>query len=151
MRNISRCCCNVKGVLFDTLSHKFDTFLHKTNVDGKYPLLTSSILTSRNISTSDQYQKMRPLPSEMKGVVVERFGNIEELRLGNDLPLPTESLEKLERTQILVRVAYAGVNPVDTYIRSGVYARLPKLPYIPGSDASAVSYTHLTLPTNREV
>ena len=136
MRNISRCCCNVKGVLFDTFSCKFDTFQHKTNVDGKCRILTSSLLTSRNISTSDQYEKMRPLPSEMKGVVVESFGTIEELRLRSNLPLPTESLEKLERTQILVRVAYAGVNPVDTYIRSGVYARLPKLPYIPGSDAS---------------
>jgi NADPH2:quinone reductase len=32
----------------------------------------------------------------------------------------------------------AGVNPVDTYIRSGVYSRLPNLPYIPGADAGGV-------------
>ena len=32
----------------------------------------------------------------------------------------------------------AGVNPVDTYIRSGTYARLPELPYTPGSDAAGV-------------
>jgi hypothetical protein len=35
--------------------------------------------------------------------------------------------------QVLVRVVYAGVNPVETYIREGQYSRLPDLPYIPGS------------------
>lgn len=37
--------------------------------------------------------------------------------------------------QLLVRVRAAGVNPVETYIRAGAYARKPTLPYIPGSDA----------------
>ena len=32
----------------------------------------------------------------------------------------------------------AGVNPVDTYIRSGTYARKPSLPYIPGDDGAGV-------------
>ena len=32
----------------------------------------------------------------------------------------------------------AGVNPVDTYIRSGTYQRLPNLPYTPGFDAAGV-------------
>ena len=32
----------------------------------------------------------------------------------------------------------AGVNPVDTYIRSGTYARLPSLPYTPGKDSAGV-------------
>ena len=32
----------------------------------------------------------------------------------------------------------AGVNPVDTYIRSGQYASLPPLPYTPGSDGAGV-------------
>ena len=33
---------------------------------------------------------------------------------------------------------YAGVNPVETYIREGQYARLPELPYSPGHDAAGI-------------
>jgi len=33
-------------------------------------------------------------------------------------------------------VGSAGVNPVDTYIRMGLFAQLPTLPYIPGRDGS---------------
>jgi NADPH2:quinone reductase len=40
--------------------------------------------------------------------------------------------------QVVVRVRAAGVNPVDTYIRAGAYARRPELPYTPGSDAAGV-------------
>ena len=40
--------------------------------------------------------------------------------------------------QILVRVHAIGVNPVDTYIRAGKYARMPAMPYTPGTDASGV-------------
>jgi NADPH2:quinone reductase len=36
--------------------------------------------------------------------------------------------------QVLIRVHAVGVNPVETYIRAGTYARKPNLPYIPGSD-----------------
>ena len=37
-----------------------------------------------------------------------------------------------------MRVAAAGVNPVDTYVRAGTYSELPALPYTPGSDAGGV-------------
>jgi NADPH2:quinone reductase len=38
--------------------------------------------------------------------------------------------------EVLVRIRAAGVNPVDTYIRAGQYARKPPLPYTPGSDGA---------------
>ncbi len=39
--------------------------------------------------------------------------------------------------QVLVRLHAVGVNPVETYIRSGKYA-LPPFPYTPGTDAAGV-------------
>jgi NADPH2:quinone reductase len=38
--------------------------------------------------------------------------------------------------QVVVRVRAVGINPVDTYIRSGSHAVRPQLPYTPGSDAA---------------
>jgi NADPH:quinone reductase len=38
--------------------------------------------------------------------------------------------------QVLVRLAASGVNPVDTYIRSGVYRLDLRLPYTPGLDGA---------------
>jgi len=37
-----------------------------------------------------------------------------------------------------VRVKSAGVNPVDTYIRSGLHDVKPMLPYTPGMDGSGI-------------
>ncbi len=39
---------------------------------------------------------------------------------------------------MVVRVHAAGVNPVDAYIRTGQYARLPELPYTPGADGAGI-------------
>src|SRR3954454_8392660 len=66
----------------------------------------------------------------MQAIRVHAFGGPEVLKL-DELPDP-----KPGPGQLLMRVHAAGVNPVDTYIRNGKYASLPKLPYIPGTDAA---------------
>ena len=66
----------------------------------------------------------------MRAIVVREFGGPEVMRL-EDVPALTPS-----PSQVLVRIRAAGVNPVDTYIRSGVYALKPALPYTPGTDAA---------------
>ena len=68
----------------------------------------------------------------MKAIRVHQFGGPEVLRL-EEAPTPQPG-----SGQILVRVHAAGVNPVDTYIRSGAYASKPSLPYTPGKDAAGV-------------
>ena len=40
--------------------------------------------------------------------------------------------------QVAVRIKAVGVNPLDTYIRAGTYARKPPLPYTPGSDTGGI-------------
>jgi len=65
----------------------------------------------------------------VRAIRVHEFGGPEKLRLEEIAgPQPGPG-------QVLVRVAAVGVNPVDTYIRSGGYGKRP-LPYTPGSDAA---------------
>ena len=40
--------------------------------------------------------------------------------------------------QVLIKIHASGINPVDTYIREGMYASLPELPYVPGKDGAGV-------------
>jgi len=72
----------------------------------------------------------------MRAIRVSSFGGPEVLKLLADVPVPSVS-----SGQVLVKIAAAGVNPVDTYIRSGTYARKPALPYIPGSDGAGVVHS----------
>nr|CAH0105055.1 unnamed protein product [Daphnia galeata] len=67
----------------------------------------------------------------MKAVRVHTFGGPEVLKVESDVPIPVHT-----ESQVLIRVGSAGVNPVDTYIRMGLFAQLPTLPYIPGRDGS---------------
>lgn len=67
----------------------------------------------------------------MQAIRVHEYGGPEVMKL-ESVPDP-----KPGAGQVLVRLRAAGVNPVDTYIRSGTYALLPdKLPYTPGSDGA---------------
>lgn len=68
----------------------------------------------------------------MKAIVVREFGSPDVMTL-EDVPEPVPG-----PGQITIRVRAAGVNPVDTYIRSGIYARKPNLPYTPGTDVGGV-------------
>ncbi|KAL5012138.1 hypothetical protein ScPMuIL_010689 [Solemya velum] len=67
----------------------------------------------------------------MKAIRVSEFGGPEVLKFESGVPVPT-----VHDNQVLIKVAAAGVNPVDTYIRSGAYSALPTLPYTPGMDTS---------------
>lgn len=68
----------------------------------------------------------------MKAILVHEFGGPEVLKV-EEVPTPRPAAG-----QVLVRIHAVGVNPYDTYMRSGVYAIKPPLPYTPGSDGAGV-------------
>lgn len=66
----------------------------------------------------------------MRSIVVHEYGPPDVMQL-EDVPVPEPA-----SGQVLVRIEAAGVNPVDTYLRSGNHAHAPKLPYTPGKDGA---------------
>ena len=68
----------------------------------------------------------------MNAIRVHQFGDPSVMKL-EVVPDPSAGAG-----HVLVDIRATGVNPVDTYIRSGQYASLPPLPYTPGSDAAGV-------------
>jgi NADPH:quinone reductase len=65
----------------------------------------------------------------MKAIRVHQFGGPEVMQLKN-VPEPNPG-----PTQVLIHVRAVGVNPIETYLRSGRNPKLP-LPYTPGTDAA---------------
>ncbi len=65
----------------------------------------------------------------MKAIRVHEFGGPEVMKL-EDVPDPQAG-----PGQVVVHIHAAGVNPVDSYVRTGTYAFKPSLPYTPGTDA----------------
>lgn len=72
----------------------------------------------------------------MRAIRVSEFGGPSVLKLCSDVAVPEPG-----HRQVLIRVHACGVNPVETYIRSGTYARKPTLPYTPGTDVAGVVET----------
>jgi NADPH:quinone reductase len=66
----------------------------------------------------------------VKAIRVNQFGGPEVMKL-EEVPDPRPGGD-----DVVVRVKAAGVNPVDSYIRAGMYAVKPSLPYTPGWDAA---------------
>lgn len=67
----------------------------------------------------------------MRSIRVHEFGRPENMRL-EDVAVPVPG-----QGQVLVSIKAIGVNPVETYIRSGSYYKR-SLPYTPGTDAGGV-------------
>jgi NADPH2:quinone reductase len=68
----------------------------------------------------------------MKAIVIREYGAPEVMKL-EEIPVP-----QFDANQVLIRVKAAGVNPVDTYIRSGMYSVVPNLPFTCGKDAAGI-------------
>ena len=68
----------------------------------------------------------------MKAAYLETTGAPEVVKFG-DLPTPAP-----KEKEILVRVSAAGLNPIDTYLRSGAVNMPLPMPFITGSDVAGV-------------
>ncbi|MDO8706615.1 MAG: zinc-binding dehydrogenase, partial [Sulfuricaulis sp.] len=68
----------------------------------------------------------------MKAVVCKAYGPPESLSHG-EFPMPVAGAG-----QVLIKVAAAGVNFLDTLIIEGKYQDRPALPFVPGSEAAGV-------------
>ena len=67
----------------------------------------------------------------MRAIQMSNFGEADVLRL-TEVPVPEPG-----PGEVRVRLHYAGINPAETYIRTGNYAFFkPELPYIPGFDGA---------------
>lgn len=68
----------------------------------------------------------------MQAIRAHQFGGSEVLQL--------EQLEDLVAgaDEVIIDIKAAGVNPADTYMRTGTYGIVPDLPYTPGGDAGGV-------------
>lgn len=68
----------------------------------------------------------------MKAIRVHEFGAPEVMKVKDTKdPVPGKG-------EVLVKIHAAGVNPVDTYVRSGLYPLKPALPYTPGMDGAGI-------------
>jgi NADPH2:quinone reductase len=68
----------------------------------------------------------------MKAIRVREFGAPEVMKFEDTKdPVPGKG-------EVIVKIHAAGVNPVDTYVRSGLYPLKPALPYTPGMDGAGI-------------
>jgi NADPH:quinone reductase len=66
----------------------------------------------------------------MNAIRIHKYGGPEVLRL-EEIPTPEPG-----PGEVLVQMRAAGVNPVDTYLRSGAQGYAPDLPFTPGMDGA---------------
>lgn len=67
----------------------------------------------------------------MKAIRIHTFGDPEVMQLEEIPDLQPDA------DQVVVRVHAVGINPVETYIRSGIYPK-PPTPFTPGNDGAGV-------------
>ncbi|USG68161.1 alcohol dehydrogenase catalytic domain-containing protein [Brevibacillus ruminantium] len=77
-------------------------------------------------------------PNMIQAIQVYKFGGSEELKL-EKIPCPEP-----QKGEVLIKVHFAGVLPIDWKIRRGMTNIPVQFPYIPGSSFSGVIVLLLT-------
>lgn len=71
---------------------------------------------------------MGKIPKTMKALVLEEFGKPLQVR---EVLVP-----KLKKNEVLVKIEYAPLNPMDLSFMKGSYSSVKKLPVTPGFEGS---------------
>lgn len=87
-------------------------------------LITRQVQPS--LSFLGQAARMSTIPQSMNALQIHSQGGLDVLAM-HDVPVP-----KPKSDELLVKVEYAGVNYIDTYLRSGLYPR--EMPFILGNE-----------------
>lgn len=88
-----------------------------------------STVLSRSPSVARAFSKrcFSAVPETMKAAVIREVGDADAMKIETDYPTPT-----MGPGQVIVKNEYAGINFIDTYHRSGLYAR--ELPFVGGQE-----------------
>ncbi|KAI5118257.1 hypothetical protein M0805_008191 [Coniferiporia weirii] len=82
-----------------------------------------------------------PFPATIKSIIVPKYGDVDVIELA-DVPFPQHKPD-----EVLVKVNYAGVNFIDTYMRAGLYPAA-EFPFRIGQEGAG---TVVGLPTDSSV
>jgi len=81
------------------------------------------------LSLRVQTRSFAAVPTTMKAAVIRETGAPQVMKIEKDYPVPSLDASKPE---VLVKNQFAGINFIDTYHRSGLYAR--DLPFVGGQE-----------------
>jgi len=82
---------------------------------------------SSSLATRTARRSFSAVPDTMKAAVIREVGDADAMKIETDYPTP-----KMGPGQVIVKNEYAGINFIDTYHRSGLYAR--DLPFVGGQE-----------------
>lgn len=86
-----------------------------------------STTANRQLGSRRHYSICNSVPVTMKAAVIRETGDASVMKIEKDYPVP-----QIADGQVLVHNQYAGINFIDTYHRSGLYAR--ELPFVGGQE-----------------
>lgn len=87
--------------------------------------------THRHLQWSRRLMSSMEVPTVMKAAIVRETGEASKLVVEDQVPVPA-----IGPKEVLVKNAYAGINFIDTYHRSGLYAR--DLPFVGGQEGGGL-------------
>nr|CAG4715552.1 unnamed protein product [Naegleria fowleri] len=95
-----------------------------------------------NSSSPTRNSNLTTIPPTMESIFYEEYGGLNVLQYSNRFKTPQFESKKPKQEQVLVRVMYTSINPLDFKIRNGFFRHIfvgkTTFPIIPSSDMSGI-------------